>query len=125
MIIRVAYFPDSGYEKTIAPIQKILNNATSEKWRIDVAEYLDKLPCNVNKKTILKHYNEKKQIYLKDSYNPNVVFILNTNGSYSQINIESVDTSKCWKIDEYDGAESIEYFKKPIIIDKELNLCEW
>lgn len=37
------------------------------------------------------------------------------------VSIVSVDTSKRWYIDEYDGAEEVQYIKDMICADKELN----
>ena len=39
--------------------------------------------------------------------------------------IIDVDTSKPWKIIDYDGAESIEYFQGVKILDQETNYAEW
>ena len=39
--------------------------------------------------------------------------------------IVDVDTSKPWKIGEYDGAEYIEYYNIPEIIDEESNYAKW
>lgn len=37
------------------------------------------------------------------------------------VSIVSVDTSKGWYIDEYDGAEEVKYIKDMVCADKELN----
>ena len=37
------------------------------------------------------------------------------------VSIVSVDTSKRWYIDEYDGAEEVQYIKDMVCADKELN----
>lgn len=42
-----------------------------------------------------------------------------------EMKIVDVDTSKPWKIGEYDGAEGIEYFNEPEILDKETNYARW
>lgn len=42
-----------------------------------------------------------------------------------KLTIEDVDTSKPWKIGEYDGAEYIEYYRIPEILDEESNYAKW
>jgi hypothetical protein len=43
-------------------------------------------------------------------------------GDTDYITIDSVDTSRLWTIDEYDGSEGIVYLE---IVDKELNFCKF
>jgi len=42
-----------------------------------------------------------------------------------EMTIIDVDTSKPWRITDYDGAESIEYFQGVKILDQETNYAEW
>ncbi len=66
--------------------------------------------------------------YLKCSKNPSIVYLKNLEDVYGftyKMEVVDVDTSRIWKIIEYDGAEGIEYFSEPRIIDKDLNFGEW
>ena len=57
-----------------------------------------------------------------------VIYVKDLESNYCMVymmKIEDVDTSKIWRIEEYDGAEGIEYFNGVKITDKELNLGEW
>jgi hypothetical protein len=39
--------------------------------------------------------------------------------------VVDVDTSRPWRIAEYDGAEGIEYYSEPEILDKNSNYARW
>lgn len=41
------------------------------------------------------------------------------------ISVVNVDETRRWGISEYDGAESVKYFKEPKVIDAKYNYCEW
>lgn len=41
------------------------------------------------------------------------------------LSVDSVDENCRWGISEYDGAESVKYFKEPEVIDAKYNYCQW
>lgn len=42
-----------------------------------------------------------------------------------RLEVVEVDTRRKWKIDNYDGAESIVYFEEPKLVNADLNMYEW
>lgn len=127
MRIRVALFPSHGGgccpKELIDKVEK-----SGKHWRVALADCIDELDCNCEDLT-QEVYNNferndtgnwylkwKDHFYYKDTEKGNLVY---------KIRVAVVDTSMKWKIEEYDGAESIYYFREPKLVDKELNMYSW
>lgn len=132
MNIRIAIFTNYGGNFVPKEIHDKIKNS-SKNYRIALAEELDNLPCTheeITQEVYDSFTQDNSQIYLKASKNKELIYT-KEDGEYkeygltSAITIETVDTSKPWRIADYDGAEGIEYFKHYNIIDKSINLCEW
>ncbi len=134
--MKIAIFPTHGGSYIPPFIKEKLVNSKGIRTRVAMADILEKLEVTHDKITqeIYDSFASKKRAknnsfeYLKDSENPNIVYIRNTGGKYNTIHtvkIVEVDTTRVWKIAEYDCSEFIQYYKEPKIEDKELNYAEW
>jgi len=135
--MKIAIYPNYGSIYVPPFISKQLSK--EKDWthnRIEIANIIEKLKPTHNKITqkiyTLYATSEPNEVnclnYIKDTKNPNIIYVKELEKIYGQIykiQIEDVDTTKIWRISEYDGAEGIEYYGKPEVIDKELNLGEW
>ena len=129
MIKRIAIFPSYGGCGVPEEFKAVINNS-SRSWRLVAAELIDSLKDthseideDVYTEFLHKPFS-KNNWYLKCGNN----FYFKTEEESSfvfRLKIVEVDTSKKWKIDEYDGAEGIEYFREPVLVDKELNMYRW
>lgn len=136
MFIKIAIYPDFGSIYIPKFMEKQLSNRKFVYNRIEMAEIIEKLeptheaitqeiyeayksnkPNELNFFDYIKGANESHIIYVKDFENkPHFIY---------RIVVQEIDTSNIWRIDDYDGAEAIEYFSEPEIVDKDLNLGEW
>ena len=105
------------------------NEAKRRKIMADIIEELPYTHKELNQDVFSEFTSRKnKKEYLKTESDPNVIYVKNIKNTpiYSiEITLEEVDSSIPWKIDEYDGAEGIEYWNEPKIIDKELGYAEF
>lgn len=128
-MIEIAVF--SGYgaiDKLDSRIKAMSKGSWTIDERIKLAEYL-----KANSKEI--NYDNSDEA----SKVPGLYRMKNKHGSESYINsvrigsiveftvmtIENIDTDRMWRIREYDGAESIEYYSEPEIIDSRYNYAKW
>lgn len=125
----------SGYGGIYVPpfVQEQLVSDSFLRNRIEIASIIEKLEPT-HAEITQEVYNEfsscknKTIKYLKSNTNNNIVYLRNLEEKYGQVcqvHIEDVDTSKLWKISDYDGAESVEYHTESIMIDEELNYGDW
>ena len=94
-----------------------------EDFRVRMAEEVDKLPFVSEP---YEGFISSDKTYLRSSNAPNIIYSKSEDGRLvSRAKIESVDTSKPWRIVDYDGVESIEYFNGVTVINADTNECEW
>lgn len=97
----------------------------SRNMRIVLAECLDNLPINCNSIEYSEFIDNESISYYKYSNDDPVCFKLDKYNSY-ELEVIDVDVSKPWRVCNYDGIESIEYYpNKYKVVDKELNICDW
>lgn len=119
--MKIAIFPNHGG----CGLPKFISDKLEDDgrlWRVKLSEILDKLPKTHEKITRDVYDNLKEESYIKDD---EVIFVKKKDYYTVQIKILEIDTSRPWRIYEYDGAEGVEYFNGVKIIDKETNMSEW
>lgn len=129
MFKRIAIFPSYGGFGIPDEFKVIIDN-DPRNWRVVVAELIDKLE-DTHSHMSQEIYDEfvhkpfdKNNWYIK--YEDYFYFKTEENSSFAlKIKVVEVNTSKKWKISEYDGAEEIVYFEEPELVDKELNMYRW
>lgn len=128
-MIEIAVF--SGYGG-IAMVDSKIKAMSEGSWTVDerikLAEYLKANSREVN-------YSNSEEA----SKVPGLYRMKNKHGSESYINsvkigsiveftvmaVEKIDTDRLWRIKEYDGAEVVEYYREPEVIDSRYNYAEW
>ncbi|MGV3076464.1 hypothetical protein ACEE21_15405 [Clostridium baratii] len=123
MRLRVALFTSYGGGHCPKELEDKVKNS-GKHWRVALAECIEELECNCDDLT-QKIYDDFKRNdtgswYLK--WNSHFYYKDKENNTVRKIRLALVDISKKWKIEEYDGAESIYYFREPVLVDKELNM---
>lgn len=122
--MKIALFPDLGGGTIPKMFQETINGNT-RNWRVVLAEEIDKLPITCDEITdeLFEEFRENdNMLYIKDKNNE---MYFKGNREIYVIAIEEVNTSKPWRVNEYDGAEEIQYFNGVTVIDEETNECEW
>lgn len=126
MIKRIAINPSYGlFHIPSQFLGKV--NESDKNFRVVVAEYIDDLKDThetINQ-DVYEKFRKSSDWYIKCG---NHFYFRDLDDEYNQVfglEIVDVDTSKKWKIKEYDGAEDIVYYSEPRLIDKELNMWEW
>lgn len=119
-----------GFSYIPKDIREILTNKKFPSNRygeiIDILEKKEKVEIN-SEKEFLKRLEDDSDL---------ILHVVNNNYDFYcyydkilkyiiKMNIEDIDTSIPWKIQEYDGSEGIVYFKKPKIIDENINMAEF
>ena len=84
----------------------------------DFKSVLEELKNNYGKIIGLKGLDSNKELIHYYTWSNDIHWAI-------KLMIVDVDTSKPWKIGEYDGAEYIEYYNIPEIIDEESNYAKW
>lgn len=127
--MKIALFTNYGGNHIPNFIKERVKNNKSH-YRVALVEELTKLKPNCDKYT-QENYDDfssnKEQTYLWDGKS-NYIYCRCDNASeyylISKIEFIDLDTDKPWRIKNYDGVESIEYFKGLSILNK-LNEAEW
>ena len=73
----------------------------------DVLDLFDSLPILTEMTQAKEELKNNEVVRFEDC----LFFNLTKSGYFDKLNIVDVDTSKLWRIDEYDGAESLVYYK--------------
>lgn len=128
-MIRVAVFPSHGRAYIPNKAKEYLEKHKGVKhWRVLLAEYIDSLAdthSTVTEDVYCRFVGDKHATYIKVG---NHLFCKDPDDSIKiityHIQIAEVDNSKRWKIGEYDGAESIQYYEEPKCIDATINMYE-
>lgn len=136
--IKVAVF--SGYGGDGVP-KEILDKMKckemySAEFRVELAKIIDELPINCFDVNGFVNYYKSME-----TDNPKVYYIKYLDGTRMRIYLKDcngyalkypvevticeVDTTKPWRVTEYDGAESIESLNKIRVVDEKYNMCEW
>lgn len=132
-MIRIAIFPNYGGIFILKEAKEYIESWKGINWRVLLAEYIDSLEDthdtitqevydNFCKSSDISYIKSKGHFFckdLEDSCSPLVSSLV------YRVKIVDVDNTRKWRIDEYDGAEDIEYFREPVLVDKELNMYRW
>lgn len=127
-MVRLAIYPDYGSSYISKEGKEYINSRKGVNWRVSLAEYIDSLEdthSEITKDTFDSFVNSKNTQYIKSK---DLFFFKDLEESFGlvyRVDIVDVDTTKKWRISEYDGAEDIEYFSEPVLVDKELNMYRW
>ena len=104
----------------------------NKNYRLELARLIDELPC-VNQGDIYDLTESLLNLeipYFKREYDSVVSFYYKLpNGELLEgidmIRVESIDNTKPWRISEYDGLETVEYFEGVTVLDEETNESKW
>lgn len=127
-MIRVAIYPDYGSIYISKEGKDYINSRKDVNWRVSLAEYIDSLEdthSNISQEVYDNFVNSKNIQYIKSK---DLFFFKDLEEKFGlvyRVKVVDVDNSKKWVISEYDGAEDIDYFSEPILVDKELNMYRW
>lgn len=127
-MVRLAIYPDYGSSYISKEGKEYINSRKGVNWRVSLAEYIDSLEdthSEITKDTFDSFVNSKNTQYIKSKDLFFFKDLENIVGLVYRVEIVDVDTTKKWRISEYDGAEDIEYFSEPVLVDKELNMYRW
>lgn len=127
-MVRLAIYPDYGSSYISKEGKEYINSRKGVNWRVSLAEYIDSLEdthSEITKNTFDSFVNSKNTQYIKSKDLFFFKDLENSVGLVYRVEIVDVDTTKKWRISEYDGAEDIEYFSEPVLVDKELNMYRW
>lgn len=127
-MVRVAIYPDYGSSYISKEGKDYINSRKGINWRVSLAEYIDSLGdthSNISQGVYDNFVNSKNIQYIKSK---DLFFFKDLEEKFGlvyRVKVVDVDNSKKWMISEYDGAEDIDYFSEPILVDKELNMYRW
>lgn len=127
-MVRVAIYPDYGSIYISKEGKDYINSRKDVNWRVSLAEYIDSLEdthSNIPQEVYDNFVNSKDMQYIKSK---DLFFFKDLEEKFGlvyRVKVVDVDNSKKWMISEYDGAEDIDYFSEPILVDKELNMYRW
>lgn len=126
MIKRIAINGRYGSFKIPNFLKENVNNS-NRYYRVVLAELIDGIPDTHSKITqeIYDDFEKNSIEYIKCG---NYLYFKDFQEKYPIVNIckiVEVDTSLKWKISNYDGSETIEYFKDPKLVNATLNMWEW
>lgn len=127
-MIRIAIYPNYGGFYTSKEAKEYINTRSDVNWRLSLAEYIDGLEdthSNITQEVYDEFIRSKDIPYIKSK---GMFFFKNLEENFGlayRVKVVDVDNTKKWRISEYDGAEGIEYFKEPVLVDKELNMYRW
>lgn len=104
----------------------------NKNYRLEMARLIDELPC-IGQGDICDLTESLLNLeipYFKRKYNCVVSFYYKLpNDEFPEgidmIRVESVDNTKPWRIVDYDGVESVEYFKGVTVLDEVTNESNW
>lgn len=127
-MVRIAIYPDYGSSYISKEGKDYINSRKDVNWRVSLAEYIDSLEdthSNISQEVYDNFVNSKNIQYIKSK---DLFFFKDLEEKFGlvyRVKVVDVDNSKKWMISEYDGAEDIDYFSEPILVDKELNMYRW
>lgn len=127
-MVRIAIYPDYGSIYISKEGKDYINSRKDVNWRVSLAEYIDSLEdthSNISQEVYDNFVNSKNIQYIKSK---DLFFFKDLEEKFGlvyRVKVVDVDNSKKWMISEYDGAEDIDYFSEPILVDKELNMYRW
>lgn len=127
-MVRIAIYPDYGSIYISKEGKDYINSRKGINWRVSLAEYIDSLEdthSNISQEVYDNFVNSKNIQYIKSK---DLFFFKDLEEKFGlvyRVKVVDVDNSKKWMISEYDGAEDIDYFSEPILVDKELNMYRW
>ncbi|MCG8474432.1 MAG: hypothetical protein MI784_03000 [Cytophagales bacterium] len=129
--MKIAIFPGfggCGYPDIIS--DKIKNyDDWDTMWRVRIAEIIEDIPDTYGVtednfyecfRDFFSEPNQKNVFKFKDK-----MFFVSEYNHVAEIQIVDIDTSRHWKVSEYDGAESVQYFNDIKVVNKITNESEW
>lgn len=111
------------YDGIYSRIGEIVDYVENNHVVYDVSQYFEvekELKKKNNKELIIKFEDNKKH----DNYQKYAIYNNIKYSNFSTFSIVEVDITRPWTIEEYDGAEYIQYLDENKLIDKELNYYE-
>ena len=106
-------------EKVSFPLSRIISKERLKEIKQKAGEVLD----YSRNKTLKEQCQESENKLLK--FSNNQFYFYNENSEYLHpFSIVEVDSSRPWKIEEYDGAEYIQYLDY-VVINEEINYCDY
>lgn len=127
-MVRIAIYPDYGSTYISKEGKEYINSRKGVNWRVSLAEYIDSLEdthSSISQEVYDYFVNSKNVQYIKSK---GLFFFKDLESKFGlvyRVKVVNVDNSKKWMISEYDGAEDIDYFSEPVLVDKELNMYRW
>ena len=130
MKIKVAIFPDKGFNLCSDWIMEKASKYKNENFRVALAKSLSELEVNAKENdNYIEHIHKlknKKVNYIKSEIDLNTILLLDEWRDIPfRVTIVDVDTSKPWRINNDNDEESIEHFKGFDFIDERINMCKW
>ena len=129
---KVLIFNGYGNEIHTKEMEKIMLPLGYPRGRInEICNYIEKvaIKCDLNVYSEWEEFvellkNNPENIYYFADFDETQYFIYDSEfGHHCKFKIVDVDTSRPWEIQEYDGAEYIQYLDYNVI-DKEFNYCK-
>lgn len=126
--VRIAIF--SGYGSNYIPdmFKGKIKEVDTVGSRVKLAKLIDELEVNASEdkaEEAREELNNNKRKYIKFENNPQVYFYSKGISWLYSVKIVDIDTTKPWRICEYDGGEYIDIFDGVTVKDEEYNMCEW
>ena len=127
-MIRVAIYPNYGGYYISKEAKEYIDTRKNINWRLSLAEYIDSLEdthSNITQEVYNEFVRSNNIPYIKSK---GLFFFKDTEEKFGleyKVKVVDVDNTKKWRISEYDGAEGIEYFSEPVLVDKELIMYRW
>ena len=106
-------------DKVSFPLNRIITEERLEKIKQKAGEVLD----YSRNKSLKEQCQESENKLIRFSDNQFYFYNENSKGLHP-FSIVEVDTSRPWKIEEYDGAEYIQYLDY-VVINEEINYCDY
>lgn len=124
-MIKVLLFSSYGSCGTTKDIRWLLKKYPFPKNRVgQIVEYIENNAISLTSDNIESYLKKHKNSIGKLEEN-NTYYVYDEGiNCLKCLSIENVDTSKPWKISEYDGSEYIQYLDYEIV-DKDLNYCKF
>ena len=126
--MKIAIFPGYG-SNTIPDFLIDAVNKQERNYRVVLAEEIEKLNDTHEEITdeLFIAFRDGKidTPYIKA--NDHMYFMSSTGYTkmIDEIALVEIDKNKPWRINDYDGAEGVEYFKGIKVIDEDTGECEW
>lgn len=128
-MVKVAIFTGFGTNKIPKRFSDSVRDLSLVS-RIKLAEEISNVelyegPLPISEEVIESEYKAGKDVIHAFNKGEEVLVCLESKCNCYIIKVVEVDTSKPWRISDYDGGEGIEYFGGLTVINEEYNMCNW